>query len=126
MELNPFIAWVQANWHWISLALFLLVGLGIQVARGHGKDLAQLALLTLYSQAQAGLDSVTKEQVSEVSGLLYDTAPGTVWVVPWKVFVSREAVQEFAWDRYQALHAFLDSQVGAELLADVSALVRAG
>ena len=109
MNWNIVIAWVQANWYWIGAALLIVVGLGVQIARGKGKALAQLALDFLLLEARKGLDEITKEDIEATVGYLYEAAPGVIWIVPWKVLVSRALVLSFAWDAFNKLHTFLDT-----------------
>lgn len=114
---------IWATWgNTILLVLFVLVGVGITVVRGQGKALAELALNFVLQQAQAGVDSVSQSEVNQVVATLYLAAPGYVGPIPWKVFISAEQCQKWAWDAWNRLHALLDS---ADAYAAARALDRA-
>ena len=109
MNWSTILAWVQANWPWIATILLIVVGLGLQIARGRGKALAQLALDFLLLEARKSIDEVTKEELTDAVGYLYDAAPGVIWLIPWKILVGKALVLSFAWDAFNKLHGFLDS-----------------
>ncbi len=109
MNWNTIIAWVQANMGLIALVLLVVIGLGIQIARGKGKALAQLALDFLLLEAKKSIDEVSKEDIANSVGYLYDITPGVIWIIPWKALVSKALVLSFAWDSFNKLHTFLDS-----------------
>ncbi len=121
MNWNQILAWLGANWPWISVVLLIVVGIGIQIARGKGKALAQLALDFLLLEAKKSIDEVSKEDIANSVGYLYDITPGVIWIIPWKALVSKALVLSFAWDSFNKLHTFLDSAGSVTLKRSLNA-----
>jgi hypothetical protein len=76
--------------------------------------------------ATAGWDSVTELQVRDLAGKVYDGArdwAGPPWlrVIPWRLWITRETLQNWAWAAWQHLHAWYDSTLAAETLKDAQA-----
>ncbi len=112
MDINIIWNWILANWPWIAAILSVIVAVAIEVARGNGKELATqvVALITAWSKGE--LSTISQEEVNYVAGLLYDKAPDRVGPIPWKVFISRTLVQQWAWDAWQKAIALLSSERG--------------
>lgn len=109
------IDFIIANWPYIVTGLLILVGLAVQVAKGRGRQLAELALDFVLEQAKAGLDDVDRSDIRLVVHGLYEAAPSRIAGIPWKAFVSEEQCEAWAWEAFQRLHGYLDSAGGVVL-----------
>ncbi len=90
----------------------MVIAVGIEVARGNGKELAAQVVALLTAWSKDGLAAVTKEEVAYVAAYLYDKAPGRIGPILWKAVISKELVQGWAWDAWQKAAALLSSEKG--------------
>lgn len=96
----------------IVLAALCILVVARQIALGKGQQLADTALAFLLAEAQATLDKVTREDVNVAVCFVYQWAPAAIGPIPWKAFVSLQAVQALAWEAWERAHKFADSAGG--------------
>lgn len=122
--MEAFLVW-WGQWGGLVLgALGTLMGLWVWIARGEGKQLADLVVTLLLNLSAQGMDTVTEAQVKEVAGKVYDFArdyagPGWLRVIPWRLFVTREMLQGWAWKGWLNVHAWYDSNLATRVTASV-------
>ena len=117
------VAFWQAYGPLVLAVLGTLIGLAVYVARGEGKELARLIVQLVQGLATAGWDSVTEAQVRELAGKVYDGAynwagPGWFRVIPWRQFIKREQVQDWAWQGWQHIHVWYDSSLAKSVVVE--------
>lgn len=110
----------------VLIVLGVVIGLATYVARGEGKQLAKLVVEFLLGLATAGWDSITEKQVRDIAGLVYDGArdwagPSWLRVIPWRLFITRESVQNWAWAAWQHLHKWYGSQLAQTVMEGAQA-----
>ena len=120
------VAFWQAYGPLVLAVLGTLIGLAVYVARGEGKELAALVVQLILKLSAEGWDSVTEVQVRDLAGRVYDSAwnyTGPSWfrVIPWRLFIKREMVQDWAWAGWQHLHSWYDSCLAQEVVVDAKA-----
>lgn len=121
--MEQFLAWWGA---WGPLVLAILgtaVGLAIWVARGEGKELADLVVKLILNLSAQGWDSVTEVQVKDIAGRVYDGAynyigPSWFRVIPWRALITRTVVQDWSWQAWQKGHAWYDSSLAKSVVTD--------
>jgi hypothetical protein len=115
------LAFWQANGAIILALLGVVIGLATYVARGEGKELARLTVEFVLKLSGSGWDLVTEKQVRDIAGLVFDGAynwTGPPWfrVIPWRLWVTRVAVQTWAWQAFCKAHSFFDSRLAERTL----------
>ena len=120
------VAFWQAYGPLVLAVLGTLIGLAVWIARGEGKELAELVIQLVLKLSAEGWDSVTEMQVKDLAGRVYDGAyawVGPPWfrVIPWRLFIKREMVQDWAWAGWQHLHSWYDSCLAQEVVVDAKA-----
>jgi hypothetical protein len=113
------IAWWGQYGQLTLIVLGVLVGLATFIARGEGKELAKLTIDLVLRLSSQGWDTVTEKQVKDLAGLVFDGArdfAGPPWLrlIPWRLFITREAVQDWAWTAWMAAHRWFDSALAGE------------
>jgi hypothetical protein len=123
-----------AQYGQISLVIFgIVIGLITYIARGEGKELARLTIDLVLRLSSQGWDNVTEEQVKKLAGLVFDGArdfagPSWLRVIPWRLFITRESVQSWAWAAWVASHRWFDSKLAEKTVeaAQASKVVPSG
>jgi hypothetical protein len=110
----------------VLAVLGVVIGLATYVARGEGRELAKLTVDFVLRLSGNGWDLVTEKQVRDIAGLIFDGAynwSGPSWfrVIPWRLWIKREMVQDWAWQAFCKAHAFFDSHLAKETLENAQA-----
>jgi hypothetical protein len=124
--MEALLAFWQANGAIILAVLGVVIGLATYVARGEGKELARLTVEFVLRLSGSGWDLVTEKQVRDLAGLIYDGAynwTGPPWfrVIPWRLWINRENVQDWAWQAFCKAHSFFDSHLATATLQNAQA-----
>jgi hypothetical protein len=119
--MEALIAWWGTWGQIVLIGLGVLAGLATWIARGEGRQLAALVVDLILRLGATGWDAVTETQVREIAGLVYDGAynwAGPPWlrVIPWRLWVTRVMVQNWAWQAFCRAHAWFDSALAAKAL----------
>ncbi len=117
--MDAFLIWWGLYGQIVLIALGVLVGLATYVARGEGKQLARLVVELVLKLSSAGWDNVTEKQVRDIAGLIYDGArdwagPSWLRIIPWRLFITRVAVQDWAWAAFCHAHSWFDSRLAGQ------------
>jgi hypothetical protein len=121
--MDALLAWWGVWGQVVLVVLGGVAGLSLWIARGEGKQLAKLVTDLLINLSAQGWDSITEEQVRHIAGRVYDGAynwAGPSWfrVIPWRLFIKREVVQTWAWQAWQNVHQWWDSNLAKAVLAN--------
>jgi hypothetical protein len=119
--MEAILTWWQSYGAIILAVLGVVIGLATFVARGEGKELARLTVEFVLKLSGSGWDLVTEKQVRDIAGLVFDgaynwTGPSWLRVIPWRLWVTREAVQTWAWQAFCKAHSFFDSRLAERTL----------
>jgi hypothetical protein len=88
--------------------LLVLAGIALAIARGKAKEFAFAVWVFLVKYAQMTVDQITEEQVKATAKALYDSLPGWVGPIPWKMIYPVGKFQELAWTAFQEARQRLD------------------
>jgi hypothetical protein len=114
--MEALLAFWQDNGAIILAVLGVVIGLATFVARGEGKELARLVVQLVQGLATAGWQSVTEAQVRDLAGRIYEGArdyAGPPWLrlIPWRLWITKEMVQTWAWLGWCKLRLWYESQL---------------
>lgn len=88
--------------------LLVLGGIALAIAQGKAKEFAFAVWVFLVKYAQMTVDQITEAQVKAAALALYDSLPGWVGPIPWKMIYPAGRFQDLAWLAFQEARKRLD------------------